>query len=246
MKHYIKDRVVLITGANRGIGKALVDAFLAHGAAKVYAAVRSLESAQLLVDRYKDRVVPLYMDLSKPDSIQAAAGVATDVHIVVNNAGVLSYTTPLAEDAVQQLQQEMEVNVYGFIRVAQAFAPLLKDGGILCQINSVGSLRAHPSVSTYAASKAAAYTLTQAFRTSLKDQGTFVMSVHPGPVATDMIAQRGDLLGVGVASAESVAEEVVQAVQAGDFLCFPDALSKSLSEAYRPFADYVFEQGNIY
>ncbi|CAB9506699.1 3alpha-hydroxy bile acid-CoA-ester 3-dehydrogenase [Seminavis robusta] len=246
-KYPIKDKVVLITGASRGIGLALVEAFLESESAKVYAAVRTLETAQPLVDKYKDRVVPLYMDLNKAESITAAAGIATDVDIVINNAGILSYTTPTASDAVAQLQHEMEVNVYGFIHVAQAFAPLLKEGGILCQINSVGSLRCPiPSVSTYAASKAAAFTMTQALRTSLKEQGTFVMSVHPGPVATDMISQRGDLKRADIASADSVAKEVVKSMQAGEFLCFPDELSKSLSKAYQPFADYVFEQGNVY
>ena len=246
----IQGKVVLITGANRGIGKALVEAFVEQGAAKVYAAVRTLSTAQPLVDKYSNGVVvPLSMDLSKPDSIVSACKEATDVEIAINNAGILSYTEPLANDAVAQLQQEMQVNVYGFLHVAQAFAPILKTngGGVLCQINSVGSLRCPlSSVSTYAASKAAAYSMTQALRTSLKEQHTFVMSVHPGPIATDMIAGRGDLTKRSVESPEAVAKEVILSMEAGDFLCFPDPLSKKLSKSYKPFSDYVFEQGNIY
>lgn len=246
----IKGKVVLITGANRGIGKALVEAFVEKGAAKIYAAVRNLPTAQFLVDKYSSSVVvPLFMDLSKPESIVAASKEATDVEILINNAGILSFTEPLADDAVQQLQQEMQVNVYGFMYVAQAFASILKNngGGVLCQINSVGSLRCPlTSVSTYAASKAAAYSMTQALRASLKEQNTFVVSVHPGPIDTDMIAGRGDLVKRTVESPEAVAKEVILSMEAGDFLCFPDPLSKSLSKAYQPFSDYVFEQGKIY
>ena len=223
---------------------------MAKGASKVYAAVRTLSTAQpLLVGQSANLVVPLYLDLSKPESIVRAAQEATDVEIVINNAGILSYTTPMADDAVQQLQREMDINVYGFMNVAQAFAPILKanGGGVLCQINSVGSLRCPlTSVSTYAASKAAAYSMTQALRASLKEQNTYVMSVHPGPIKTDMIAGRGDLTKFTVELPEVVAKEVILSMEAGDFLCFPDELSKSLSRAYQPFSDYVFEQGKIY
>lgn len=245
-KYPIQGKVVLITGANRGIGKALVEAYAEHGAAKIYAAVRTLETAKPLEEKYPGKVVPIYMDLNKLDSIKDAAATAQDVDIVINNAGILSYTGPLAEDAIAQLQNEMQVNVYGFMQVAQSFAPLIK-GGILCQINSVGSLRCPlPSVATYAATKAAAYSMTQALRTSLKEQDTFVMSVHPGPIATDMIAQRGDLNFDNVGTPENVAIEVIRSMEAGEFLCFPDAKAKSLSKPYQPFSDYIFEQGNMY
>lgn len=219
------------------------------GAAKVYAAVRTLSTAQPLVDKSAGVVFPLCMDLSKPDSIKSAAKEAGDVEIVINNAGILSYTQPLAEDAVQQLQKEMDVNVYGFMNVAQAFAPILKTngGGVLCQVNSVGSLRCPlTSVSTYAASKAASYSMTQALRASLKEQNTFVMSVHPGPIKTDMVMGREDISKLTMETPDVVAKEVIRSMEAGDFLCFPDGLSKNLSRAYQPFADYVFEQGNIY
>lgn len=248
----IQDKVVLITGANRGIGKALVEAFVEQGAAKVYAAVRTLSTAQPLVEKYsnnnKNKVVALYMDLTKPETIHAVATeTATDVDIVINNAGILSYTTPLAENVISQLQQEMQVNVYGFIHVAQAFAPILKDGGMLCQINSVGSLRCPvSSVATYAASKAAAFSITQALRTSLKEQNTHVMSVHPGPIDTDMIAGNTVLKKGDVESPQNVAQEIIKSIKAKDFLCYPDPKAKSLSKAYQPFSDYVFEQGKMY
>jgi NAD(P)-dependent dehydrogenase (short-subunit alcohol dehydrogenase family) len=249
--HSVKDKVVLITGANRGIGKALVDQCIHHGATKVYAAVRDLSSAQPLVDQYEN-VHAIYMDLSKPETIEKAALEANDVQIVINNAGILSNTNPLSPNAVQQLEQEMQVNVYGFMHVAQQFAPLLKQnncasGGVLVQINSVASFRcAVPSVATYSASKAAAFSITQALRSSLQAQGTMVLSVHPGPIATDMIQGISALAKFQAESPTVVAEEVVQAIETGGFLVFPDPQSKSLSKAYSSFAQYVFEDGKIY
>jgi NAD(P)-dependent dehydrogenase (short-subunit alcohol dehydrogenase family) len=248
--HSVKDQVVLITGANRGIGKALVDECIHRGATKIYAAVRSLSSAQPLVDQYEN-VHAIYMDLSKPETIEKAALEANDVQIVINNAGILSNTDPLSPNAVQQLEQEMRVNVYGFMHVAQQFAPLLKQnngvsGGVLVQINSVASFRcAVPSVATYSASKAAAFSITQALRSTLQAQGTMVLSVHPGPIATDMI-QGSALAKFQAESPTVVAEEVVQAIESGGFLVFPDPQSKSLSKAYSSFAQYVFEDGKMY
>jgi NAD(P)-dependent dehydrogenase (short-subunit alcohol dehydrogenase family) len=248
--HSVKNKIVLITGANRGIGKKLVDECIRQGSAKVYAAVRTLSSAQPLVDQYEN-VHAIYMDLSKPETIEKAALEANDVQIVINNAGILSHTDPLSPNAVQQLEQEMQVNVYGFMHVAQQFAPLLKQnndasGGVLVQINSVASFRcAVPSVATYSASKAAAFSVTQALRSSLKAQGTMVLSVHPGPIATDMI-KGGFLANLQAESPTVVAEEVVQAIESGGFLVFPDPQSKSLGKAYSSFAQYVFEDGKMY
>ncbi len=140
----VQHKVALVTGANRGIGKAIVESLITKGASKVYAAVRDVSSAQALVESYGDQVIPIELDLSKPDTIQAAAARATDVEIVVNNAGVLKTATALAEDAIQAFEFEIEINVYGLMRVAQAFAPVLKNngGGALVQLNSIGSLAA--------------------------------------------------------------------------------------------------------
>jgi NAD(P)-dependent dehydrogenase (short-subunit alcohol dehydrogenase family) len=237
----IHGKTALVTGANRGIGKAIVQSLIDHGAAKVYAAVRSSDNAAQLVQAHGDRIVPIQIDLTRPETITAAARAAGDVDVVINNAGVAQPTTPLADNAIESLRYELDVNVFGLIRVAQAFAPVLKanGGGAFVQLNSVASLKSFPAFGTYAASKAAAYSITQALREMLAEQGTTVLSVHPGPIATDMAAQAG-MLDVAE-PASLVADGIIAALKAGEFHLFPDTMAKQVGEAYRGFAAEVIE-----
>ncbi|MEM1369600.1 MAG: SDR family oxidoreductase [Cyanobacteria bacterium P01_H01_bin.15] len=241
MAYDITNKIVLVTGANRGIGKVLVESFIEYGVAKVYAAVRQLESVTPLVEKYGDQVVPIHIDLANPESIAAAAQTAADVEVMVNNAGVLNTTTPLAEDAIASLKFEMDINVYGLISMAQAFAPVLKanGGGVFAQLNSVVSMKSFSNFATYSASKAAAYSITQALRELLSEQGTTVLSVHPGPIATDM----GDAAGL-TEIAESptlVAEGIIEALKASEFHVFPDTMARQIGGAYESFAKNVVE-----
>lgn len=240
--HYdIKGKIALITGANRGIGKTIVETFLNNGAEKVYAAVRNLGTASPLVQEYGERVVPVQLDLGEPRTIAAAAKTAKDVQVVVNNAGVLRSSTPLADDAIDSLDFEMKINVFGLIRMAQAFAPVLKEngGGAFVQLNSVVSVKCFANFSTYCASKAAAYSITQALRELLGQQGTFVLSVHPGPIATDMADTAGMMEMAEPPSL--VAEGIVAALKAGDFHLFPDSFAKQVGSAYQSFAENIVE-----
>ncbi len=235
----IEKAIALVTGANRGVGRAITEALLEAGAIKIYTAVRDLSSVDELIERYGDRIVPIEFDLTRPDTTVAAAVVAKDVNLVVSNAGVLNISDPLAENAVESLQFQMEGNVYSLIRIAQAFGPVLKanGGGALAQMNSLASLKNFLPFTTYSASKAAAYSVTQGLRDAWAEQGTQVISILAGPLKTDMSDSAG--MGEGAPSPDVAAEALVDALKSGDFLVYPDAMAEGAGQAYSAFADNV-------
>ncbi|KXI30387.1 SDR family oxidoreductase [Paraglaciecola hydrolytica] len=244
MNFLIKDKVALVTGANRGIGKAIVESFLQHGARKVYLAVRDIKSTQALCQQYGDKVVTLALDVSDAESIKQAVLLTQDVDVVVNNAGVLEIADPLADNAEVALQHEFDVNVLGLIRIAKAYANTLtsKGSSAFVQLNSVASIKNFTPFTTYSASKAASYSVTQGLKDVFAPKGIQVLSVHPGPIKTDM----GDKAGFDVAdSVESVSEGIVAALAEGEFHLFPDSVAKHFEGAYQSFADGIInaEQG---
>lgn len=241
MSYDLQNKTILITGANRGIGKAFVERFVEYGAKKIYAAVRSIDTAAPLVEKYGDKVVPIYVDMEKPDTIAAAAQSATDVEVVINNAGVLKNGGPLDKAVLDNLDYEMNINVKGLIHIAQAFAPVLKanGGGVFANLNSVASLKGFPPFAAYCASKAAAYSITQTLKDVLKEQGTFVLSIHPGPIATDMGHEAG--FDEIAEPPTIVADAVIEALKAGEFHAFPDSMAKQVGGAYESFAKNVVE-----
>ena len=179
----IQDSTVLITGANRGIGKAFADALLDRGATKVYAAVRDVATVT------DPRLLPIQLDVSDPDRVAAVARELDDVQVVVNNAGVLHVSVPLSA-SLDTARVELETNYLSLVSMTHAFAPVLErnGGGAFVNVLSVYSWVAMPLLSTYSASKAAAWSYTNAARIELRRQGIQVVGVHPGPVDTDMAA----------------------------------------------------------
>ncbi|WP_182869314.1 SDR family oxidoreductase [Stieleria mannarensis] len=237
----VQNQTVLITGANRGIGKAILETAIAQGAKKVYAAVRDPDSVAGLVAEHGDKIVPVTVDLQAPETIHDAAAVATDVNIVINNAGILRTNDVLSPEVFADYEAEHQTNVLGWLHVAQAFAPVLKanGGGALVQLNSVVSIKSFSDFASYSASKAASYSLTQALRDRLSDQHTAVVSVHPGPIKTDMAHNAG--LEASADSPTVVAEAIFAALREGRFHVFPDAMAKEFESAYQSYAQSVVE-----
>lgn len=231
----IDGTVALVTGANRGIGRALTEALIASGAKKVYAAARDPKAVSDLVKKHGARVVALQLDVTKPADVASAAAKATDVALLINNAGIATNFGSAFTDAslIEGFRQEIEVNAFGPLALTQAFAPVLakNGGGGVVNVLSVVSLVSFPSIVTYSASKAAAHSITQATRSHLRAQGTYVAGVFAGPVDTDM----GKNVPMEKASPQSVAQAILTGIEAGEEDIFPDVVSREMGKAF--FAD---------
>lgn len=191
MKHVsIKDAVVFVTGANRGIGLAIAEEALARGSKRVYAAARDVSTLKNLVDQHPDRVVAVQLDVTDAEQIQEAATNAKDVQILINNAGVAGYSGFIYHHDQEGAHREMATNYFGPLNVTRAFAEtIISNGnGAVATVISIGGLMNFPPAATYSASKAAAHSLTQGMRAELAPQGVPVFGVYPGPIDTDMAA----------------------------------------------------------
>jgi NAD(P)-dependent dehydrogenase (short-subunit alcohol dehydrogenase family) len=217
----IEGKTVLVTGANRGIGQALVDEALRRGAKRVYAGTRQP------LAHSDGRVTPLTLDVTSAAQIQAAVERVESLDLLINNAGVDRHGD-LSDRAL--LEQHLAVNLFGTYGVTQAFLPLLTDsrGGIV-NVLSVAAVAALPFTPTYSISKAAAFSLSQSLRAFLAGRGVRVHAVLAGPVDTDMT--RG--LEIPKASPESVARAIFDSVENGEEEIFPDPMSASMAESWR-------------
>ena len=203
----IQDSVALVTGANRGLGLAFAKALLAGGARKVYAAARDPASVKLA------GVQPIQLDVTKPAEIDRAARELGDVSLLVNNAGVLRGSGFLGANGVEALRAELDTNFFGPLLLSRAFASILakNGGGAIVNVLSVLSWVSFPTASTYSASKAAAWSLSNGLRLELSGQGTQVVAVHVGYMDTDMARN----VSAPKATPDDVVRQTLAALEAG-------------------------------
>lgn len=217
----IKDKTVLVTGSNRGIGQALVEEALRRDAKRVYAGTRQP------LAHLDGRVTPLTLDVTNAAQIQGAVERVESLDILINNAGVALYDDLSDRGA---LEQSLAVNLYGPYGVTQAFLPLLtRSRGAIVNVLSLAAIAAVPFSPAYSISKAAAFSLAQSLRVLLAKRGIRVHVVLPGPVDTDMT--RG--LEIPKASPKSVARAIFDGVEQGEEEIFPDSMSESMAEGWR-------------
>jgi len=221
----IEHATVLVTGANRGIGRALTERLLARGAAHVIATARTQASLDAVAALDAERVTPLLLDITNADQIAETVGKAAGVTLLINNAGML-----LGGDTPEILETQMATNCYGTLNMMRAMAPVLKSngGGAIVNLLSIVSLANMPVIASYCASKAAAWSMTLAMRATLATDSITVHGVYPGPVDTDMTRD----FDMPKATPTDVANAILDGIEAGQEDIFPDAISQEVYGAW--------------
>jgi NAD(P)-dependent dehydrogenase (short-subunit alcohol dehydrogenase family) len=228
----IAGKAILVTGANRGIGKALVEEALRLGAKRVYAGTRQPFSHP------DNRVTPLTLDVTNEEQIREAVKKVESLDILINNAG-LALFDDLNDRAA--LEQQLAVNLFGPYRMAQAFLPFLTSSrGAIVNVLSIAALAALPIIPAYSISKAAAFSMSQSLRALLAGRCVTVHAVMSGPVDTDM--SKG--FDVPKASPESVAQAIFKGVENGDDEIFPDPMSETMADSWRNSGTKAMERQN--
>ena len=226
----IADKTVLVTGSNRGIGRALVEEALSRGAKRVYAATREPFVPS------DERVTNLILDVTDATQIQRAVAQVESLDILINNAGVALYDDLSDRSAIDQ---QLAVNLFGMYGVTQAFLPLLTSaGGAVVNNLSLNSLAPLAIIPAYSISKAAAFSLTQSLRTLLAAQGVTVHAVLTGPTDTDMSRD----FDAPKASAETVARGIFDGLEHEEEEIFPDPLAQAIGESWRDGAAKTLER----
>jgi NAD(P)-dependent dehydrogenase (short-subunit alcohol dehydrogenase family) len=216
----VENTVALVTGANRGIGRALVDALLAAGAARIYATARRPEQIA-----QRDRVVALRLDLNEARDVEQLAPKAGDVTLLINNAGVLGswslLTSPRAD-----VERDFATNFFGTLDATRALFPVIErnGGGAIVNVLTVTSLASMPALGGYSAAKAAAFSMTQALRAELKPRKIAVHSVFPGPVDTEMTKA----ISIAKTRPEVVARAIVEGIARGEEDILPDPMAREV------------------
>jgi len=224
----IERSVAFVTGANRGIGRAFIDALLERGATRIYAAARDPATLEMLT-RLDRRVRAVLLDVRNAADAAVAASQARDVTLLINNAGTLSVGSPVVVP-ITAVRDDMETNFFGTLNVINAFVPVLeRNRGSIVNMLTLVALASMPALAAYNASKAAALSLTQSFRADLGKRGITVHGVFPGAVDTDMIRA----FEMPKTPAIDVARATLDGVESGEEDIFPDPMARQVYSAWR-------------
>ena len=227
----IEGAEALVTGGNRGFGRAMVEELLDRGAAKVYATARSPHTPP---DR---RIVPLALDVTNDTSVAEAVTAATGVSIVVNNPGI-ALNTPVLDAPLADIRAELETNLFGIIRVTRAFAPILARHPSSSLVNVLSVLSWLAFGKGYEISKAAAWSATNSIRVRLRDQGTVVTALHVAYMDTDMTAR----LDVPKADPRDIARQTADAIATGQFEVLADQATRTVKSRLSDELTSLYQQ----
>ena len=223
----IENKTVFVSGANRGIGKAIVEELLKSGVKKIYAGARKVSSIPQWND---DRVVAVELDITNESQIQAAAEKASDVNLLINNSGVATFSSIL-EGPISGVKNDMDVNYYGTLNMVRAFVPILEKSknAALVNVVTIGAFVNFPVLGGYCASKAALFSMSQAARIELAPRGISVHTVNPGPIDTDMAKD----MDMDKTSTEVTAQNIIAGLKAGTADIFPDPAGQGMFEVWK-------------
>ncbi len=223
-------KVVLVSGANRGLGKAIVEQLIEKGAAKIYAGSRNIESLEELAAKYGNKIVPVELDVTSDESIDRVARQIDRLDVLINNAGRMSTGTLLSNEAINSLKENMDVNVWGPLKLSNAVRHHFLDENLTAIVNiiSVAGFANMPSLGTYSVSKAAIHSITQGMRGEMASKNTQVFGVYPGPLDTDMT----DGWDLDKADTITVAQNILKDVENGVEDIFPDPMSQQVGTLF--------------
>lgn len=221
----LDNQTILVTGANRGLGEQIVRRLLTRNVKRVYTAARDVDSLPTFNDA---RVSPITLDITNRAQIASVIQAADDVNILINNAGALAFGS-LLTSPYEFIARDLETNYYGLLNMVRGFAPVIeRNGGAIANVLTLVSFASIAGIGGYSASKAAAWSLTQAIRAELKSKNIPVFGIYPGAVDTEMIAS----FDMPKTSPQSVAQAIVSGIEAGTEDIFPDPMAEQLGKLW--------------
>jgi NAD(P)-dependent dehydrogenase (short-subunit alcohol dehydrogenase family) len=226
----LSGKTVLVTGANRGIGLAIVKTLLNRGVSKIYAGARNPKKLPNFDDT---RVVPLTLDITDKEQIAAAARTAGDVDVLINNAGVAAFSSIL-DGPLDLVERDMNTNYFGTLDMVRTFVPVLegKEGAAIVNIVTIAAFANFPMVGGYSASKSALFSLSQGIRIELTSKGIAVHTVNPGPIDTELASD----FPTDKADPGQTAENIIEGLENNEADIFPDEMGRQMFDVWK--SDY--------